>query len=158
MKKIVQIFDQVVEWLETMLSTWSLVCITILVIAQVILRYCFNVSITWGEEVIITLIMTMAMFGAARGVRTHAHVDVAGVANVLPKWAAYILRALTTLIAILLLVATVYGSFYLASRTKGVTAMLRYPQKWNYMIIGAGSAFTAYEFIKIAWKRIKGEY
>ena len=158
MKKALRLFDRFLYWVETLTSTCALIVITALVFGQVILRYLFSKSMPWAEEVIITLIIAMAMFGAARGVRSHAHVDVVGVANILPWWSAYILRAITTLIAIVLLVLTTYACFYLASMTKSVTVMLRYPQKWTYWIMGTGAGLTAYEFLKITWKRIKGEY
>lgn len=106
MKKALRLFDRFLYWVETLTSTGALIVITALVFGQVILRYLFSKSMPWAEEVIITLIIAMAMFGAARGVRSHAHVDVVGVANILPWWSAYILRAITTLIAIVLLVLT----------------------------------------------------
>lgn len=158
MKKICTGFDKCVYWIETLISTLSLIAIVTLVFLQVVMRYLFSKSFAWGEEVIITLILTMAMFGAARAVRSKGHAEVNGIVNALPKPLAIAVRTLTTLIVIVLLVLTAYACFLLGSKTNGVTMMLRYPMKWNYWALGSGACLTAYEFVKVAKRRIMGEY
>lgn len=158
MGKLLKGFDALIYWVETLVSTLSLIVIIGLVFGQVVYRYLFSKSIPWAEEVIIALIIVMAMYGAARGIRIHAHTDVALVADALPKWGGIFLRFLTTLLSIALLVLTCYASFFLASKTRSVTTMLRFPNKWIYWGMGSGAGLMVYEFLKIAKKRILGDY
>ena len=158
MKKVFKGFDSIIYWIETLVSTISLIIITALVFGQVVYRYLFSKSIPWAEEVIIALIIVMAMYGAARGIRSHAHTDVSMISDALPKPLGILLRFLTTLITIGLLVLTCYASFFLASRTRSVTTMLRFPNKWIYWGMGSGAGLMVYEFLKIAKRRILGDY
>lgn len=158
MKKFFSAFDKIIYWIETLVSTFSLIVITGIVFAQVFLRYCFGKSIHWGEEVIIALIITMAMFGAARGVRLHAHTDVDMFTKSLPKVPAIIIRTFTTLLLLALLAITTYAAFVLAGKTRAVTTVLRFPQKWTYYSMGIGAGLMLYEFIKVAKDRILGDY
>ncbi len=158
MKKIIEGVDTVIYWIETLVSTLSLIIITCLVFGQVVYRYLFAKSITWAEEVIIALIIVMAMYGAARGIRNHAHTDVTMLSDALPKPVAIFLRTITTLITIALLVLTCYAAFFLASKTRSVTTMLRFPNKWIYWGMGSGAGLMVYEFLNISKKRILGDY
>lgn len=157
-KKLFGLFDLLVYWVETLVSTLSLIAITVIVFVQVGSRYLFSTSLSWGEEVIILLILTMAMYGAARGVRSKAHTEVSGVASALPKFGKYLLRAFTTFVTLAIILLTVYGSFFLAQRTKSVSMMLRFPQKWYYLALGTGAALMFYEYLKVVKARIEGRY
>lgn len=156
LKKIFSIFDKGIEWVEILTSVISLIIITILVFLQVVLRYVFSTSIPWTEEVVITLIVYMVLFGAARAVRTKDHTEVDGVAKSLPKTSGILLRFCTNLITVAALVITAYASFFLAGRIKTVTPVLRYKLNVNYYGIAVGAVLMVYEYLKLLKSRILG--
>jgi TRAP-type C4-dicarboxylate transport system permease small subunit len=68
------------ERLTAILEYLALVCMavmTVLIVAQVILRYVFNNPLTWSEELarIVFIYMTFMGIGAAYGRRRHMFVD-----------------------------------------------------------------------------------
>jgi TRAP-type C4-dicarboxylate transport system permease small subunit len=68
------------EGLTAVLEFLALVCMavmTVLIVAQVILRYVFNDPLTWSEELarIVFIYMTFIGIGAAYGRRRHMFVD-----------------------------------------------------------------------------------
>ena len=156
MKKIISIFDKGIEWIEILVSVISLIIITILVFLQVVLRYVFSASIPWTEEVVITLIVYMVLFGAARAVRTKDHTEVDGVAKALPKAGGIALRFCTNMVTLIALVITAYASFFLAGRIKTVTPVLRYKLFYNYYGIAIGAVMMVYEYLKLLKSRILG--
>jgi C4-dicarboxylate transporter, DctQ subunit len=68
-----------------------------LITLQVVLRYLFNYSISWGEELTRYAIVWMSFVGAGMGIRRGAHICVDLLIVFLPeRWK----RALTSLMAI----------------------------------------------------------
>ncbi len=68
------------EHLNVALESLALVCMavmTVLIVAQVVLRYVFNAPLTWSEELarIVFIYMTFMGIGAAYGRRRHMFVD-----------------------------------------------------------------------------------
>ena len=156
MKKAFLLFDKGVEYVEILVSVISLVIITALVFLQVVLRYVFSTSIPWTEEVVITLIVYMALFGAARAVRKKEHTEVDGVAKALPKAGGIILRILTNAVTLVTIAIMAYASFFLAGRITTVTPVLRYKLYYNYYGIAFGAALMLYEYLKLVKSRILG--
>jgi len=142
--------------LKLLVSVISLTIITILVFLQVVLRYVFTTSIPWIEEVVITLIVYMALFGAARAVRMKEHTEVGGEAHSLPKYAGFALRAVTNTIVLVTVTIMAYSSFFLAGRITTVTPVLRYKLYYNYYGIAFGSVLMLYEYLKLLKSRILG--
>lgn len=62
---------------------------------NVVLRYGFNTSVIWGQEVVLILFAWLVILGVSYGVKTTAHLGVDAVINVLPAG----LRRIVTLIA-----------------------------------------------------------
>jgi len=156
LKKVFYAIDKIIERIEILGSTISLIIITILVFLQVALRYLFGSSLPWTEEVIITSIIYMALIGAARAVRLKGHTEVSGAANALPKYAGISLRVFTNIIVFAVLILMVYGSLVLTGRTNNVSMILRYPLKVNYYGIAIGATLMFYEYIKLFKSRILG--
>ncbi len=68
------------ERLTAVLEVLALICMavmTVLVVAQVVMRYVFNEPLTWSEELarIVFIYMTFTGIGAAYGRRRHMFVD-----------------------------------------------------------------------------------
>lgn len=156
MKKAFGYFDKIIEYIEILVSAIALIIITALVFLQVVQRYIFAASFAWTEEVVITLIVYMVLFGAARAVRQKEHTEVDGVAKSLSRAGGIALRTLTTAITLVTLVIMIYASFLLAGKITTVTAVLRYKLNINYYGIGMGSVLMLYEYLKLLKSRIMG--
>lgn len=140
MKRAFQLFDEGIGYLEGMVSVVSLIIITSLVFLQMVLGYVFTTSFPWTEEVVITRIVCMALFGAVRAVRMKEHTEAGGVAKPLPKYAGIALRAAANAVALVTVAIMAYSSFFLAGRTTTVTPVLRYKLYYNCYGIAFGSA------------------
>ena len=75
MKKILNSVDTAIHWIEDIVSAVSLAAIVAIAAANTIDRYIFDSGFLWADELNQALLVTMAMFGSARAVRTGGHID-----------------------------------------------------------------------------------
>jgi TRAP-type C4-dicarboxylate transport system permease small subunit len=110
--------------LSARLSRWVLhlacICLAalgIIVIYGVVLRYVFNDSQAYVEQVALLMVISVAMFGAAAGVRDAGHIGLDSAVKLLPlevqRWISAIVDVLVVAFAALLL----WGSVQMAVST-----------------------------------------
>ncbi|OQW87305.1 MAG: C4-dicarboxylate ABC transporter permease [Rhodoferax ferrireducens] len=82
---------QWLTWLNSRLSRWALylavAClmgIVGVVFGSVIWRYVLNDAPAWSEQVALILVINVAMFGAAAGVRDEGHIGMESLTSLLP--------------------------------------------------------------------------
>jgi TRAP-type C4-dicarboxylate transport system permease small subunit len=83
------------DWLTKLnarLSRWALYIavaallgIVAVVVCSVFWRYILNDSPAWSEQVALILVICVAMFGAAAGVRDEGHIGMESLVGLLPK-------------------------------------------------------------------------
>ncbi len=83
------------KWLTSLnarLSRWSLylavaclLAIVGVVLISVIWRYVLNDAPSWSEQVALILVINVAMFGAAAGVRDEGHIGMESLVGLLPE-------------------------------------------------------------------------
>jgi TRAP-type C4-dicarboxylate transport system permease small subunit len=146
------------------LSRWALhiacVCLTVLglvVIYGVVLRYAFNDSQAYVEQVALLMVISVAMFGAAAGVRDAGHIGLDSVAKLMPAkaqpWISASIDVLVFTFAALLL----WGSVHMAVSTYentiptlGISEAFRYlPPVLASLLIGLFSV----ERLLVRWLR-----
>jgi len=147
------------------LSKWVLVvacvCLAVLggvVIYGVVLRYVFNDSQSYVEQVALLMVISVAMFGAAAGVRDAGHIGLDSVVRLLParaqRWVSGIVDVLILAFAALLL----WGSLHMAESTGhdtiptlGISEAFRYlPPIVASVLIGL---FCVERLLKLALRR-----
>lgn len=161
MKRGFQLFDHAVGYAESLVSIASLFIICVIAFAQVVLRYVAGKSIPWSEELIGGLMVAMAMFGAARGIRLKSHTEIDSFVSILPGFIATGFRFVTTCITLIFLLLVTASSWFLF-RKAGIgglkTPYLRIPYANIYIFLVIGGALMVYEFLKIMKKRVMGTY
>ena len=78
-------------WLNSQLSRWAmyiavacLLGIVGVVFGSVVWRYVLNDAPSWSEQVALILVINVAMFGAAAGVRDEGHIGMESLIGLLP--------------------------------------------------------------------------
>lgn len=106
------------------LSRWSLhvacVCLAVLglvVIYGVVLRYAFNDSQAYVEQVALLMVISVAMFGAAAGVRDLGHIGLDSVARLLPPKAKKGVDVVVDLLTFTFAALLLWGSAHMALST-----------------------------------------
>ena len=131
------------KWLTSLnarLSRWSLyiavaclLSIVAVVLGSVIWRYILNDAPSWSEQVALILVICVAMFGAAAGVRDEGHIGMESLVGLLPKKAQVWIGTLVGLITIVFGCILCWGCAVMAIAvepnaipTLGISEMYRY--------------------------------
>ena len=155
------------DWLTLLssrLSRWVLhlacVCLAALgaiVIYGVVLRYVFNASQPYVEQVALLMVISVAMFGAAAGARESGHIGLDSIVLLLPKKAQAVVHAIVEVLILAFAVLLFYGSWHMATSTYhdtiptlGISEAFRYlPPIMAAVLIGIFSIeHLATQFLK----------
>ena len=142
------------RWLNAVnsrLSRWAMylacACLSGLlavVVYGVVLRYVFNDAPPYVEQVALLLVISVAMFGAAAGVRDAGHIGLDSLVVVLPErvqfWCSIVVFVLGAVFGLTLLV----GSVEMALSTHGSTIpTLGISEAYRYLPVLAGGLLIA---------------
>jgi len=122
------------------LSRWVLhaarLCLAalgIVVIYGVVLRYAFNNSPPYVEQLALLLVISVAMFGAAAGVHESGHIGLDSLVKLLPAAGQKAVAALVELLIIAFAVLLLYGSIRMGLSTFHDTIpTLGISEAWRY--------------------------
>lgn len=79
---------------ETALMVVAMTTVVVIMTTQVILRYVFNESLSWAEELVRYVVVWMSFLGAGMGIARGAHIVMGLAVGVLPvRFAAWAVRA-----------------------------------------------------------------
>ena len=126
--------------LNSYLSRWAmyiavacLLGIVGVVVGSVIWRYILNDAPSWSEQVALVLVINVAMFGAAAGVRDEGHIGMESLIGLLPKGYQFWIGNLVGLITIVFGASLVWGCSMMAHSvwdnkmpTLGISEAYRY--------------------------------
>lgn len=149
----------VTELEETFLSL-LLVSMTLLVFAEVVMRFGFNAGIHWAQEVTLLIAAWFVLYGASYGIKAGVHIGVDVFVKLLPN---KIYRALTIIALGLCLTYAgllLYGSWIYLSKMKMIGIELEdLPiPKWTVMsILVIGFVMLIIRLLQLGLKIIKGE-
>lgn len=139
-----------VHWLSAVnarLSRWALyiacVCLAGLlgvVVYGVVMRYVFNDAPPYVEQVALLLVISVAMFGAAAGVRDAGHIGMDSLVRTLPAKLQFWCKAAVEVFSVGFAVALVAGGIEMARSTQGTTIpTLGVAEAYRYLpVISAG--------------------
>ena len=152
--KLVSAFDKLEEIiLVTMFS-----CMVIVIFYQVIMRYVFNNSSFWSEELGKFLFVWISWLGISIGARRGEHIKISLLVDKMPFKAARLTNILTEIIVIVISGITAYYAYSLVLSQNSVPfAAIKISMSWGYLAVFIGCvlmcircAYAAY----VAWRTL----
>ena len=127
--------------LNARLSRWAmyiavacLLGIVVVVVGSVIWRYLLNDAPAWSEQAALILVINVAMFGAAAGVRDEGHIGMESLVGLLPKNWQFWIGNLVGLISIVFGLALAWGCTMMAiSVWPNSIPTLDISEAWRYI-------------------------
>ena len=146
------------------LSRWAmyLACLCLagllgVVVYGVVMRYVFNAAPPYVEEVALLLVISVAMFGAAAGVRDAGHIGLDSLVAVLSKRAQFWCGLLVCTLSIVFGLTLAAGSFAMGLSTRGSTIpTLGIAESFRYLPVLAGGILIAVFSIEHLIARVTG--
>lgn len=155
---MIKTFVKIWNRIEELFLVYSLAVMVLVVFIQVIMRYLFNNSLSWSEELVRYLFIWQIWLGASVGIKNNDHIRIEIITK---KLGTKQKEGLDILINILLLgfyvFLTVEGFVYLQSViAKDMTSTgLQIPLAVVYVSLPFGSAIVTIRLLcRIAWEII----
>lgn len=146
---------------EEYFCVWTLAFMTILVFIQVVMRYAFNNSLSWSEELARFTFLWLSWIGASYAVKERSHFRVEMFANLIKGPARKSFEILVLLIwFVFSVIMTYYGTELVLFLQEGgqFSAALEIPMTLPYASVPVGCALMAIRLVIELKKIIKGEY
>ena len=135
-------------------NRWLLIlmlgAMSVIVFANVVLRYSTSYSIEWSEEVARHLLIWMTFLGCGPVLRYGGHIAVENLQDVLPRPAAILLRTIVAALMMLLFVLLIYFGLQYVDRTQyQQTPVTQISFSYIYLALPIGAALTIIHFLFI---------
>lgn len=139
-KTILEKINFISSRFEIVFTTILLAGILIVGTLQVIMRYVFNSSLSWSEEVMRYAFIWMVYVGGAITARKKGHVKLELFENMLPAKGRKILYYIQNILVIIGLLVLIWAGYDLCMRNlTSMTSALVISRAWAYAAIPAGS-------------------
>ncbi|MCD2184643.1 TRAP transporter small permease [Rhizobium sp. GN54] len=141
-------FDRAFIWSNQFLIGALMLIMTVLVFANVVLRYVVGISLPWVEEISRYMMIWVAYLGAGLALRGGAHVAVEVLQDALPARLTRLLR-IAIAVAILLFLGSVawYGFAYAQFAMRQHSPVLNLPLGLVYMGVPIGCLVCAIHLV-----------
>ena len=144
-----------IEHLFVAFNRWVLILLlgamSLIVFANVVMRYVTDASIPWAEEVSRHMMIWLTFLGSGLVLRSGGHIAIDNLQNALPTNAARLVRTIVLVMMLAFLVLLTYFGYDYASRTMvQTTAATQVPFGYIYLAIPIGAFLTLVHLLLIA--------
>ncbi len=143
-----------IDRIEEILISVLLGAATLLVFAQVVARYVFNMGITWAPELVQHFFLWTVMIGASYGFKHGVHLGVDVLMKKLPEAQRRIMALVAVLISFLFTGYMAYLSFFYvhdAYKMELITVDLEIPQWIPHLALPIGFTMISIRLIQVFW-------
>ena len=158
MKALLNVYSKIMDVIDKILRVIvgiAMVVMVIVIFYQVILRYVFNASNIWSEELARYLMCYSVLLGAAIAVRKYAHLQVDFVINMLPARGRCIAVSLCTLVGIGFLgFFCQYGITLCATTGHSISAGTGLPMSVAYACLPIGSVLMILMSVEVILREL----
>lgn len=156
MRKLENLFVALNGWILILMLS----AMTLIVGANIALRYATAFSLPWADEAARYIMIWMTFFGAGLVLRTGGHVAITNLQDALPSMGQKILRGAVALCLLIFFAFMVYVGIQYAQRMQyQVTPALRIPFYYIYAAMPIGFSLLIIHLLLIARPFIlAGEY
>jgi TRAP-type C4-dicarboxylate transport system, small permease component len=152
-------YSKFLDKLETIEKLFLYVTVTLMVIVivyQVILRYCFSASNSWSEELARYLFIYDVMIGAAIATRKNSHLQVDFLINLLkPKMKALFTVVATSIGMVFLVFLFSYSLTLVQTASANISAGLGIPMSIPYACMPIGIVLMMLTSLEVVFKNVE---
>ncbi|MCK5901745.1 MAG: TRAP transporter small permease [Cocleimonas sp.] len=153
-------FSTMINKAEENFLSLLLMSMTLLVFAEVVLRFGFNTGVSWSQEVTLYIMAWFVLFGASYGVKVGAHIGVDSFVKLFPEKTRRLMGIFSVLIAMTYSLILMVGAWQYLATLKSISLEMDdlEVQRWmSESIVFLGFVLLMFRFIQLLIKIIKGE-
>jgi TRAP-type transport system small permease protein len=141
-----------VEKMLELLSMGMLLAMVIIICYQVVMRFVFNDSPSWTEEIAILLMIWFGILSIPIGVKLHLHIGIEYLFNLFPLKGQYVVsRLIYLLIAGFGLVMIVNGLELVEFTSMSTLPATKLPSAVEYAVIPISGVLLIYNAMELFW-------
>ena len=155
MKKLLKVLD---DHAEDVLAVILMSAATLIIVFQVIMRYVFNNSLAWTEEMARYLFLWSIWLGASYGVKTKGHVRLTVLTSRLSEKAQNIIGVIVYFIWLLFVIFLVVKGYELVGKliVSGQTSTALHLPMWiAYASVPVGCTLMTIRMIQLGIETVK---
>ena len=151
-------FMSILEKIALVIVGVMMIIMVAVMVYQVILRYCFNNSNIWSEELARFLFVWVSLMGSFVAVRRNSHLKVEFIVNLLKGEARKYFTLIIDIAVILFLIYLLPLSYELTLSTfKNISAGLKVPMAVGYAAIPVGTVLMILGMIEQILIKLAGK-
>jgi len=154
-KRLIQLWQRTEENIIALL----LVCMTLLVFIEVVLRFGFGTGYMWSQELTLLLSAWFVLFGISYGLRVGAHIGVDVLVRALPPKARRLVSALAIILSLVYCGLFFYGSWIYLAKMKKIGIELEdmpIPAWQAHSILLIGLGLFSIRLLEMLWGIYRG--
>lgn len=143
--------------IEDVLGTFALGVILIVMATQIVLRYVFNGSLIWSEEISRYLLIALVFMGTATAVREREHIQIDLIDRLIPPQALSVLKIMVDItLAIYLCVIVYHAQTVVVMFRNQPSSALQIPMAIPYAAVPLGFGLALWRLAGLYVNRRKG--
>ncbi|WP_152655616.1 TRAP transporter small permease [Oceanobacillus sp. CFH 90083] len=154
---------KIIRWLDKHFEEYILVCLSaltvIIIFLQVIMRYVFDNSLTWSEELARYMFIWLIYIGVSYAVKEKRHLGVDAITMLFQEKGKLMIALLANVLFLIFALVMTYFGLDIVLRITRESAALQIPLSWIYAAPVAGMTLTSIRLIQnmiIEIKQLKG--
>lgn len=150
---------KLLKWLDKYFEDYVLVFLMVMVVSittlQVVMRYVFNDSLVWSEELSRYIFIWIIYIGVSKAVATDSHLTVDAIDSILNEKQQVIVSIISdVLFVIFALIMVVFTTGIVISSTR-LSGALQIPLSYVYAASATGFSLSLVRLIQRIYKRVK---
>ena len=145
------------EYLEESLVVVMMLCMTVLIVMQIFMRYVVGASLTWSEELARYFFIWATYIGVTYGVKKNAHICVEAVTSNLPEKLRVIVYVLAQVIFLVFAIFVSVEGFVLSMKIFSfgqTSSSLGMPMGFIYLAPTVGFALVFLRLLQNIWRAV----
>lgn len=143
---------KIINWLDAHLEEVLLIALlavtSIIVFAQVIMRFVFQNSLTWSEELARYLFIWMIYIGVSYGIRNHSHLKVDALDALFGPRGRLITDIIVQLLLLAFIATMTWFGWNIVLRATRLSAAMSMPMRYVYLAPVVGFALSIIRLIQ----------
>ena len=144
--------DHLMSQIERIIAASMLLIMTVLIFANVAIRFITGQTITWAEDISIYFMIIMTFFAGAYATRQNRHIAMTALYESITgrlKMIFYVFGlCVASALSIFLLITSLQVT-HAIYELKGIIASMNLPKWWPYLIVNFAVLFMAIHFLQL---------
>ncbi|MCK5680419.1 TRAP transporter small permease [bacterium] len=152
--------SRIVNRVEETIISLLLASMTLLVFAEVVLRFGFGTGLMWAQELTLHLSAWMVLFGASYGVKIGSHIGVDALVKIMPHKTQRLVSGFAVICCLIYCGLLMKGAWVYLSKMHMIGIELEdmpIPKWLGHSILFLGMVMLAWRLLQLLWEIFTGK-